>query len=157
MTRIPFCLQFSTFSWVCVEIHFFIPLVIYGAAWSWIGYILSVLKMSKLLPIQYLSSQILGVSQVSGYLLCCLAYFLPSLPHFSLFLLWRLSWGAEQRSYNRLFTDPSASYSGGQAAELHQQGRLILPNGCPSIPSIQEEKYFLAGKDTIGKDPLVQS
>ena len=106
MTRIPFCLQFSTFSWVCVEIHLFILLVIYGAAWSWIGYILSVLKMSKLLSIQYLCSQILGVSQVSGYLLCCLAYFSPSFPHFSLFLLWRLNWGAEQRSYNRFLQTP---------------------------------------------------
>ena len=154
MTRLPFCLQFSTSSWVCVEIHFFILFVIYRAAWSWIGYTLSVLKMSKLLSIQYLYSQILGVSQVSGYLLCCLAYFLPSLPHFSLFLLWRLSWGAKQTSYNRFFTDPPAPYSGGQAAEPHQQGRLILPNGCPSI---QEEKYFLAGKETIGNDPRVHS
>lgn len=65
--------------------------------------------------------------------------------------------GCRTEKLQQIFTDPSASYSGGQAAELHQQGRLILPNGCPSIPSIREEKYFLAGKDTIGNDPLVHS
>lgn len=62
--------------------------------------------------------------------------------------------GVPNREVTTDFTDPSASYSGGQAAELHQQGRLILPNRCPSI---QEEKYFLASKDTIGNDPLVHS